>query len=341
MTTPNTQPSLIESAMPWITAVVMAVFVGFGVAWYTGRVMGNFSALLMAVCGVTGIYWLAERFYFLPRRQAAAVRFETDLGAKQASLAGQGITKTDTVDVAAAQEQLRAQPWWLDWTAGLFPLITVVFLLRSFVYEPFKIPSGSMFPTLFIGDLILVDKFSYGLKVPVFHQRITQGAAVQRSDVIVFRYPPQPNIDYIKRVVGLPGDQVSYLNKELRINGQVVGKSALPEFQHPETLLYVPQFDESMPQALGGAKYPILNYPVNTPITPQYIDQPYRDACVYSAEGVSCKVPTGHYFVMGDNRDDSLDSRFWGFVPEGHVVGRARWVWMNFSHLSRIFTTVK
>ncbi len=133
-----------------------------------------------------------------------------------------GISRVDgdLANIQAAQEKIRAQPWWLDWTAGLFPVILVVFLLRSFLFEPFKIPSGSMIPTLMIGDLILVNKFHYGVRLPVINQKITEGTPPARGDVMVFRYPPRPSQDYIKRVVGIPGDEVAYLNKKLTINGK-------------------------------------------------------------------------------------------------------------------------
>src|SRR5205085_4663635 len=138
---------------------------------------------------VTGMYWLAERFYFLPQRRRAAQSLEASLAERDAKLAGQGITQVDRVD-PKSRERLLMQPWWLDWTAGLFPVILVVFLLRSFLFEPFKIPSGSMMPTLLTGDLILVNKFVYGLRLPVINTKITDGRPPARGDVMVFRYPP-------------------------------------------------------------------------------------------------------------------------------------------------------
>ena len=128
--------------------------------------------------------------------------------------------------MAQARQRLLMQPWWLDWTAGLFPVILAVFVLRSFLFEPFKIPSGSMIPTLLVGDLILVNKFTYGVRLPVVNIKLTEGTPPQRGDVMVFRYPPKPSLDYIKRVVGVPGDEVAYLNKQLTINGQPVPKKA-------------------------------------------------------------------------------------------------------------------
>jgi signal peptidase I len=176
--------------MPILTAVILAAFAAYAAAWYVGVIQGNFALLLFLATVVTGLYWLGERFVFLPRRRAAAQALEAQAAQRRGELAAQGITQVDEGDLTRARERVLVQPWWLDWTAGLFPVIVVVFLLRSFVFEPFKIPSGSMVPTLLVGDLILVNKFTYGLKLPVIHTRLTQGQPVQRGDVVVFRYPP-------------------------------------------------------------------------------------------------------------------------------------------------------
>ncbi|CAM5785883.1 MAG: signal peptidase I [Burkholderiales bacterium] len=318
--------------MPILTAIVLAAFVGYGAAWYTGSIEGNFALLLFLATVVTGLYWLADRFIFLPRRRAAAQALTEQRARRRAELAAQGITKVDDENLDTARERLLAQPWWLDWTAGLFPVILIVFLLRSFVVEPFKIPSGSMIPTLLIGDLILVNKFTYGLRLPVVNTQVTQGNPIQRGDVVVFRYPPKPSVDYIKRVIGLPGDEVSYLNKRLTINGKEVPQTAVSDFFDESTMEYFKQFNEQ----LGDVHHNII---VDTRRA-AFIGNPdqfqYRDQCRYSIEGVTCKVPEGHYFMMGDNRDNSLDSRYWGFVPNGNIVGKAFFVWMNFGNLGRI-----
>lgn len=313
------------------TSLVLAAFAAYIGAWYFGSIEGNFELLLFLATVVTGGYWLAERFYFLPRRKRVVQTIHAAAQARRADLDRQGIARVD-IDTAQEQQRALAQPWWLDWTAGLFPVIAAVFLLRSFLYEPFKIPSGSMIPTLRIGDLILVNKFTYGLRLPVLRTKITEGAPPQRGDVMVFRYPPQPTLDYIKRVVGLPGDEVSYLNKRLTINGTPVDTKAVPDFFDPDVTRYFKQFEEQ----LGTHTHRLLN----TETAPAYVQGAsnfaYRDHCRYSVEGVVCKVPADHYFMMGDNRDNSLDSRYWGFVPEANIVGKAFFVWMNFGDWKRI-----
>ena len=328
--------------MAFLTSLILAAFAGYIGAWYFGAVEGNFALLLFLASVVTGVYWLAERFYFLPKRRRAAATLDASLAERNARLADKGITQVDTVDVKA-RERLVMQPWWLDWTAGLFPVIVVVFLLRSFLFEPFKIPSGSMMPTLLTGDLILVNKFTYGLRLPVLNTKVTAGTPPARGDVMVFRYPPQPTLDYIKRVVGVPGDEIAYLNKKLTINGQPVGKDAMPEFFDDEAMRYLKQYRED----LGGKKHLLLNDETRRAglSDAEIMAFPNRENCRYSVEGVVCKVPAGSYFMMGDNRDNSLDSRYWGFVPDKNIVGKAFAIWMNsdvlpfkfdFSKLKRI-----
>ncbi|MBK0394316.1 signal peptidase I [Ramlibacter algicola] len=318
--------------MPVLTAAILAAFVGYAAAWYFGAVEGNFALLLFLATLVTGLYWVAERLVFLPRRRRAADTLAASAEERRAHLATQGITQVDNVDLGAARQKLLMQPWWLDWTAGLFPVILVVFVLRSFLFEPFKIPSGSMIPTLLVGDLILVNKFTYGLRLPVINTKITEGNAPQRGDVMVFRYPPRPSQDYIKRVVGVPGDEVAYANKRLTINGKPVSKEALPDFFDEDAMRYFKQYREQ----LGDRRHQILNDESRPAFVEGATDFPFRDNCRYSVEGVTCKVPAGHYFMMGDNRDNSLDSRYWGFVPDRNIVGKAVLIWMNFGNLKRV-----
>jgi signal peptidase I len=288
--------------------------------------------LLFLLSVVTFVYWLAERFHFLPARQAAAAALAAQQAARREQLQQLGIAKVDD-DLGEARARLLMQPWWLDWTAGLFPVIVGVFVLRSFLFEPFKIPSGSMVPTLLVGDLILVNKFDYGVRLPVLNKKVIANNDPQRGDVMVFRYPPDPRLDYIKRVVGVPGDEVAYLNQKLTLNGQPVPVKALGEFYDEDSLRYAPQFSEK----LGEKDHRILVDPRRSSFfgmdSPRF---PFAENCRYSAEGVTCKVPAGHYFVMGDNRDNSQDSRYWGFVPDQNLVGRAFFVWMNFGNLGRI-----
>ena len=317
--------------MQALTSAVLAAFVLYAGSWYFGFVEGNFALLLFLATVVTGAYWLAERFYFLPQRHKAAAVLEANDIKRREDLGKMGINQVDG-NIAEAKVRLLMQPWWLDWTAGLFPVIIAVFVLRSFLFEPFKIPSGSMIPTLLVGDLILVNKFTYGLRLPVVNIKITEGNAPQRGDVMVFRYPPKPSMDYIKRVVGTPGDTVAYLNKRLTINGQVIETSAVPEFFDADAMRYFKQYEEQ----LGDKKHRLLNDDSRPAFVPGADNFKGREGCTYTVEGVTCKVPAGNYFMMGDNRDNSLDSRYWGFVPEKNIVGKAFFVWMNFGNLRRI-----
>ena len=311
----------------------LAVFLG---GWYLGKWNGNFSLLLFILSVVTLAFWLAERFHFAPQRQRAAANLDRQDGARREKLALQGISKVDS-NLAESKEAVLAQPWWLDWTAGLFPVILAVFLLRSFLYEPFKIPSSSMLPTLLVGDLILVNKFHYGVRLPVLNRKIINNHDPQRGDVMVFRYPRDTSIDYIKRVVGVPGDEVSYSNQRLSLNGVLVAveQKPPPGFYDEESQRYFTEFSERLSEVGHG----ILVNPNNQPFyggADERAGFPFRENCRYSPDGVTCKVPAGHYFMMGDNRDNSQDSRFWGFVPDQNIVGRAFFVWMNFGNFKRI-----
>jgi signal peptidase I len=311
----------------------LAVFLG---GWYLGKWNGNFSLLLFILSVVTLAFWLAERYHFAPQRERAAANLDRQDGARREKLAQQGISKVDS-NLAESREAVLAQPWWLDWTAGLFPVILAVFLLRSFLYEPFKIPSSSMLPTLLVGDLILVNKFHYGVRLPVINKKIIGNHDPQRGDVMVFRYPRDTSIDYIKRVVGVPGDEISYSNQRLSLNGALVAveQKPPPGFYDEESQRYFTEFSER----LGEVAHGILVNPNNQPFyggADERVGFPFRENCRYHPDGVTCKVPPGHYFMMGDNRDNSQDSRFWGFVPDKNIVGRAFFVWMNFGNFKRI-----
>jgi len=319
--------------MSFITGALYAALLVYLGGWYTGQWQGNFALLLFLLTTVTLIYWLAERYKFRPAREAAAAQLVAQDEARRAQLASQGIAQVDT-NVAEARDKLLAQPWWLDWTAGLFPVICAVFLMRSFLFEPFKIPSGSMVPTLVIGDLILVNKFHYGIRLPVINKKIMANNEPQRGDVMVFRYPVNPSLDYIKRVVGVPGDEISYLNKKLMVNGQPVDNAPLADYYDDDTMRYYMQFTEK----LGQGEHRIAVDKNRPPYIPQQFVEnfAFKENCRYSGEGVVCKVPAGHYFMMGDNRDNSQDSRFWGFVPDENIVGKAFVIWMNFGNLKRL-----
>ena len=318
--------------MSSLTGALYGILIVYLGGWFFGFWTGDFALLLFVLTVVTFAFWLAERVHFAPRREAAAANLAKQDAERRAQLAQQGIAKVDG-DITQAREKLLMQPWWLDWTAGLFPVILIVFLLRSFLFEPFKIPSGSMIPTLMVGDLILVNKFHYGVRLPVIDKKIIPIHDPERGDVMVFRYPVDPRVDYIKRVVGLPGDEISYINQKLTVNGQPVPEQPLGDFYDEDSLRYTPQFNEK----LGKIEHHILV----DPHRPSYNGSepktfPMHENCRYTAEGVTCKVPPGHYFMMGDNRDNSQDSRFWGFVPDENIVGKAFFVWMNLGNLGRI-----
>jgi signal peptidase I len=318
--------------MSSLTSALYGALVVYLGGWFFNLWTGNFSLLLFVLTVVTLGYWLAERFHFRPARLAAAATLERQDIARRTELAKQGIEKVDG-DLKEAQQKLLMQPWWLDWTAGLFPVILIVFLLRSFLFEPFKIPSGSMVPTLVVGDLILVNKYHYGVRLPVINKKIIDNKPVQRGDVVVFRYPVDSRLDYIKRVVAVAGDEVSYIGQKLSINGQPVPVKPKGEHYDDESMSYSPMFTEK----LGEVEHLIRVDPRRNGyygLDPKAF--PFAQNCRYVAEGLTCKVPPGHYFMMGDNRDNSQDSRFWGFVADENIVGKAFFVWMNFGNLGRI-----
>lgn len=294
----------------------------------------DFALILFVLVVLTGIAWVADKLVFLPHRRKAADAAVAEFDQQQARVGERFADENAPQTRARLRDEKLRQPWWLEYTASFFPVILVVFLVRSFVVEPFKIPSGSMVPTLLVGDFILVNKFEYGLRLPIVNTKITQGSPLKRGDVVVFRYPKDESVDYIKRVIGLPGDTIAYENKHLTINGKPVSESPLPDYFDEERIGYAKQFEEN----LEGRQHAILNNPAVPPFVIGAEDYPNRDNCSYNSEGVVCKVPAGHYFMMGDNRDNSADSRYWGFVPDRNIVGRAFFVWMNFSNLKRIGT---
>ncbi|WP_153075821.1 signal peptidase I [Paraburkholderia bonniea] len=292
----------------------------------------NFALALFVLVILTGVAWVADKLVFAPRRRRAADEAVAEFDRQQERI-GERFADEDALRTRSElHDQKLRQPWWLEYSASLFPVILVVFLVRSFVIEPFKIPSGSMIPTLVVGDFILVNKYDYGLRLPIINTKVTEGRALERGDVVVFRFPKDTSVDFIKRVIGLPGDVVAYQDKKLTINGKSVPETVLPDYFDEERVGYAKQFEED----LDGRKNAILNNPSVPPFIVGAENFPYRDNCTYNERGVICKVPPGHYFMMGDNRDNSLDSRYWGFVPDKNIVGRAFFIWMNFGQMKRI-----
>jgi signal peptidase I len=202
------------------------------------------------------------------------------------------------------------EPLLVEYARSFFPIVLIVLLLRSFLAEPFRIPSGSMMPTLLIGDFILVNKFTYGIRLPVINKKVFEMNEPKRGDIVVFRYPKEPSVDYIKRVIGLPGDKVVYENKKLYINDVPVNQVSLGRYQ-----------GLGQGQEMTGAEHLVE-------------DLTGIEHSILIREGVPSGqfvyvVPAGNYFVMGDNRDNSNDSRYWGTVPEENLVGKAFFIWMS------------
>jgi len=255
----------------------------------------NFALFLLILLVVTGLVWALEALWLRKRRPEAA-----------------------------------KQPWWVEYSVSFFPVILIVFLLRSFLVEPFKIPSSSMVPTLLVGDFILVNKFTYGIRLPVANRKIVEIGSPKRGDVMVFRYPEDPSLDYIKRVVGLPGDRLEYRNKRLTINGQLVPVRQVDDYLLRERM----QFSRRYLETLNGVEHEIL-LEDDAPAVGQLPTRAAAGNCNYNSSGLACTVPPGHYFMMGDNRDNSSDSRVWGFVPDQNIVGKAFFIWLNLNELGR------
>ncbi|MFT5593521.1 MAG: signal peptidase I [Oceanicoccus sp.] len=250
----------------------------------------DFPLVLVLATFVTGLVALADKVYFAKKRAVFASQIEEQGGSDEQL---QLVTK---------------EPWVIENSKGFFPVLALVLVLRSFLVEPFQIPSGSMEPTLIKGDFILVNKFSYGFRLPVLGTKVIEVDDPSRGDVMVFIPPHDPRY-FIKRVVGLPGDHIRYSNKQLYINGEQVPQELISMFPHnAPRITTLQEFD----------------YPVQ-----QYVGIPSRG----DGEWI---VPQGHYFMMGDNRDNSGDSRFWGFVPDKNIVGKAFAVWMHWEDWSSI-----
>ena len=291
----------------------------------------NYAFILFALTCATGVVWLADRAVFRRVRLAGA-----EASLRQFDLASApGVPEDERRQL---RERLVRAPGWIELPAGFFPVLLAVFLIRSFVFEPFRIPSGSMIPTLLVGDFILVNKSSYGIRLPIVDRTLVATGRPQRGDVVVFRYPVDPSENYVKRVVGLPGDTIVYRDKRLTINGRPVPTETAPDDLDPERATITRQFTESLPTTDGVAPHPILVDERHETTMSPLVRFPFIDHCAWSERGtaVTCTVPPGQYFMMGDNRDNSADSRYWGFVPDANLVGKAVFVWMNFGDPKRI-----
>jgi signal peptidase I len=215
------------------------------------------------------------------------------------------------------------EPWYLDYARSFFPVLLIVFLLRGFIAEPFRIPSGSMLPTLEVGDFILVNKFSYGLRLPILHKKIVEIDQPERGDIMVFRYPRDNKTNYIKRVIGIPGDTIEYRNKRLYINGQlieIIEDGRYTPFPIGGRVSDLERFKQIIPSAHAAkGEQALTEFSI------------LHDQASYSSRGRAATVPAGHYFMLGDNRDHSQDSRYWGFVPDKNIVGKAFFIWFHYN----------
>jgi len=276
----------------------------------------SFALILVILTLVTGIIWVIDKIKWAAKRKKA-----------YADLQARSEVKLDDKTLSKMYPENPV----IENARSLFPVIAIVFVLRSFIYEPFQIPSGSMMPTLLVGDFILVEKFSYGIKEPVWQNTLIPTGHPERGDVAVFKFPEDPRVDFIKRVIGLPGDRVVYKDKSLylipacgedkcgdykKLETEFIGEK---DFKHESNTVQV------YSEVLGDVKHQLLINPLRREQAQAYYQQ--KDVASYSYEWV---VPEGHYFVMGDNRDNSRDSRFWGFVPEKNLVGKAVAKWISF-----------
>jgi len=273
-----------------------------------------FSLILVLVTFVSGIIWALDKLIW-EKARAEKVAFAQS----QAELPAEAIAK------------LGQESFVVENAKSIFPVIAAVMVLRSFLYEPFQIPSGSMMPTLLVGDFILVEKFSYGVKDPVLRSTLIETGKPERGDVAVFKYPPQPTVDYIKRVIGLPGDRIAYRGKQVFIQQACSGTNCEGFKKLDLSLVEIGKFKDQMvelqqyTEQLGDVKHNILINPSRPDLARDFYQQDNPPTRQY--EWV---VPDGHYFMMGDNRDNSADSRFWGFVPEANLVGKAVFIWTSF-----------
>ncbi|WP_117235708.1 signal peptidase I [Vibrio maerlii] len=269
----------------------------------------TFSLILVIVTLVTGVVWALEKLVWAKKRNAQIDEVEA---------------QTNGLERSEIEKAVAPQPWWVENSVSIFPVIAFVLVLRSFIYEPFQIPSGSMMPTLLVGDFILVEKYAYGIKDPVWRTQLVETGKPERGDSVVFKYPPQPSIDYIKRVVGLPGDTVRYSgDKELCIQPKGSSTCQAVKLSNVEKSPFIQDGIPlvEMTEHLTEESHQVLVNPLRRDRVSAYQPRPGVNEWV---------VPQGQYFVMGDNRDNSADSRYWGFVPEANLVGKAVAIWISF-----------
>jgi signal peptidase I len=295
----------------------------------------NFALILFLLSVLTGIAWVTDKAVFRPGRKRASAEALREFDAQMRTRAATdpGVVAHERAELA---ERLDAPPAWIEYTASFFPVLLAVFLLRSFVAEPFKIPSSSMRPTLEVGDFILVNKFAYGIRLPIIEKKIIPIEEPQHGDVVVFRYPGDPSVDYIKRVIGLPGDTVEYRDKHLSVNGKALAQSGDGSYGWLEGLRFEETQRMKETADSGGVPktYSIAVNPQAPPVRVSSVRSfPGRDNCEYNDRGFTCRVPAGQYFMMGDNRDFSDDSRYWGFVPDENLRGRAFFIWFNWDDI--------
>jgi len=300
----------------------------------------NFALILFLATVFCAAMYALDVAVLGKRRRAAAAEALAAFDRAHASDPGTGAAAVRD-ERAALEERAQREPWWIEYPKSFFPVLLIVFALRSFVAEPFKIPSSSMRPTLEVGDFILVNKFAYGLRLPIIERKFVELGDPKRGDVVVFRYPLNPSQDFIKRVIGVGGDVVTYKDKQLTVNGQPWPIRTDGSYGYVEGLRFeaLARENESVDTGDGRKEHEIAVDPTQPSVSPPQVRSfPDQANCVYNPDGsgFSCKVPPGHYFMMGDNRDRSDDSRYWGFVPDDHIRGRAFFIWFNWDDLSSL-----